>query len=254
MKISVVTICYNSAATITDTLASVAAQSFADVEHIIIDGASKDGTQDIVKHYIENNTGPHQIIFISEHDKGIYDAMNKGVARVSGDIIAILNADDVYAHENVLAQIAEKMAGGNIDALLGDVVFFRPEAPQKFVRRYDSSFFSPQKLAYGWMPAHPAMFMKKSVYDRVGPFNISYRIAGDFDFVARAFAGGALRYLHVPEIMVRMRAGGISTAGWRSKLLLNKEVLRSCRENGIATNIFKILSKYPAKLLGFFYK
>ena len=241
MKISVVTVCYNSAATIADTLASVAVQRGCEVEHIIIDGASKDDTLAIVKQF------PHVAMCVSERDRGIYDAMNKGVARATGDVVALLNADDIYAHENILSYVAQQFQEHAIEALLGDVVFFKPEQPDKITRRYDSSQFSPAKIAWGWMPAHPGLFLKREVYERVGPFKTDYRIAGDFDFVARAFSQ-PLAYKHVPEIVVKMRAGGASTGGLKSTILLNKEVMRACRENGIRTNWFKLLSKYPAKL------
>lgn len=252
MKISVITVCYNSAATISDTLASVAGQSFASVEHIIIDGGSTDGTLEIIKNHSDHSE--RVVKFISEPDKGIYDAMNKGIALATGDVIAILNADDIYADAGVLQRVADKMLDSRVDALLGDVTFFRDGEPNKILRYYDSSRFSPEKMAYGWMPAHPAMFMKREIYARTGKFEIDYKIAADFEFIIRAFVGKNLHYEHISEVLVKMRAGGISTAGWRSKLLLNKEVLRACRENGVSTNIFKIFSKYPTKILGFFKK
>ena len=144
------------------------------------------------------------------------------------------------------------MQAHELDALLGDVAFFQPTDPTRMVRRYRSDRFTPGRLAWGWMPAHPALFLNKSVVQRVGRFKTEYRIAGDFDYIARAFYGGDLRYQHLPEVLVHMQTGGASTAGWRSKVLLNQEVLRSCRENGISTNLFKILSKYPMKLLELF--
>ena len=144
------------------------------------------------------------------------------------------------------------MQAHQLDALLGDVAFFHSTDPTRLVRRYRSDRFMPERLAWGWMPAHPALFFKKSVVERVGQFKTDYRIAGDFDYIARAFYGHDLRYQHLPEVLVHMQTGGASTAGWRSKVLLNQEVLRSCRENGISTNHFKILSKYPMKLLELF--
>ena len=129
--------------------------------------------------------------------------------------------------------------------------FFHASNPQQTIRRYSSSRFRPERIAWGWMPAHPALFLKRSVYERFGVFRTDYRIAGDFELVARIFHGGTLKYRHVPEVLVRMRTGGVSTGGWRNTILLNQEVLRACRENGIDTNLFKILSKYPRKLLEF---
>lgn len=248
MKVSIITVAYNSAATLADTLMSVSAQSHPDIEHIVIDGASADGTKDLVRQY-----GSSVAQFVSEPDHGIYDAMNKGVRLANGETIAFLNADDVYANANVIASVARTMEGEQLDALYGDAEFFRPEDPLGCVRRYDSGKFSPERIAWGWMPAHPALFLKKSVFDRAGLFRTDYRIAGDFEFVARIFGSGNLRYRYLPEVLVRMRLGGVSTGGWRNTLVLNREVLRACRENGIKTNMLKILSKYPSKLLEFFH-
>ncbi len=243
-KISVITVCFNSAATIGDAIESVAHQSWSHVEHIVIDGASTDMTLSVI--------GPYRSRLahvVSEPDRGIYDAMNKGLALASGDVICFLNADDLYAHQHVLTDVIQLMERHKLDALFGDVVFFRSAAPEKIVRRYRSHHFHPAGIASGWMPAHPALFVRKAVFERVGGFRDNYRIAGDFEFVARAFGKGDLHYQYLPEVLVKMRLGGVSTAGWRSRLLLNKEVLRACRENGIRTNMLKILSKYPAKLL-----
>lgn len=244
MKISIITVAYNSADTIAETMNSVAKQTYADLEHLVVDGASTDNTVKIAQ---AQSTSCTRIT--SEPDNGIYDAMNKGLAKATGDIVCFLNADDAYADPEVLSRVAYEMQQHGLDALFGDVVFFNPSAPQRSVRRYRSDRFSPDSLAYGWMPAHPALFMKRSIYQQLGGFRTHFRIAGDFDFVARAFAPGQLRYRHLPLIMVRMQSGGVSNAGLRSKWLLNQEVLRSCRENGIRTNIFKILSKYPMKLM-----
>jgi glycosyltransferase involved in cell wall biosynthesis len=244
MKISVVTVCYNSESTLPRALESVAIQRWSEIEHIVIDGASTDGTMGIIER------SRRQLAHVlSEPDEGIYDAMNKGLVHATGEIVCFLNADDAYADPEVLSRVAHEMQQHGLDALFGDVVFFNPGAPERNVRRYRSDRFCPDRLAYGWMPAHPALFMKRSIYQQLGGFRTHFRIAGDFDFVARAFAPGRLRYRHLPLIMVRMQSGGVSNAGLRSKWLLNQEVLRSCRENGIRTNIFKILSKYPAKLM-----
>lgn len=249
MKISIITVAFNAATTLADTLQSVAAQTHPDVEHIVVDGASTDGTLDIVARH-----GSHIARLVSEPDKGIYDAMNKGVGLVTGDVVAFLNADDMYAHNDVVADVASIMEQERLDALFGDAVFFDTQNPSRVLRRYNSGRFLPEKLAWGWMPAHPTLFLRREVFERVGPFRTDYKIAGDFDFIARAFWRQPLRYWYLPEILVRMRTGGISTSGWRSTLLLNKEVLRACRENGIPTHWLKLLSKYPFKLLEYFGK
>jgi glycosyltransferase involved in cell wall biosynthesis len=249
MKITVVTVAYNAASTVGETVHSVAAQTFQDIEHILIDGASRDKTVEVAR-----QASGRIARLVSEPDRGVYDAMNKGLALASGEVVGFLNADDVYADQGVLSRVMGIMEQEGLDALLGDVEFFRGEEPARTVRRYRSSRFSPDRIAFGWMPAHPALFLRRRVYDTFGPFRIDYRIAGDFEYCARIFRDNTLTYRSLPETLVRMRIGGISTGGWRNTLLLNREVLRACRENGIDTNMFKICSKYPAKILEFLVK
>lgn len=216
---------------------------------MVIDGASTDGTLACVAAH-----GAHLARVVSEPDRGIYDAMNKGIRLATGDVIGILNADDVYADSEVLSRVAKIMEDTQVDAVYADVEFFRSEKPEAVVRRYSSRHFSPQKLAWGWMPAHPTLFLRRSVFDRFGLYRFDYRIGGDFEFVARIFKDGSVRYRYLPEVWIRMRVGGVSTSGLRSTLLLNWEVLRACRENGIRTNWLMLLSKYPFKMLEFLVK
>jgi len=247
MKFSVITVCYNSAPTLARALQSVADQDWPDVEHIVIDGGSTDGTAAILDAF-----RPRLAHIVSEPDKGIYDAMNKGLDRASGDVICFINADDQYTSNGVLSRVAAEMERHDVEALAGDAVFFRADNPGTIIRRYRSDRFTPDRLVWGWMPAHPALFLRREVIERVGRFRTDYRIAGDFEFIIRVFHGHAVRYLHLPEVLVRMQLGGISTAGWRSKMRLNREVLRACRENGLRTNLLMIMSKYPLKLLELF--
>lgn len=244
--ISIITVTFNAAHTLAGTLESVATQTCPEVEHIVVDGASTDDTLMVVEQH-----GRHVGKLISEPDQGIYDAMNKGLRLATGDVIGFLNADDVYADTGVLARVAAIMEAEGLDALYGDAEFVSPDRPDRPLRRYRSDRFRPDRIAWGWMPAHPALFLRREVFDRFGMFRTDYRIAGDFELVARIFHGGTLRYRHLPEVLVRMRTGGISTGGWRNTVLLNREVLRACRDNGIPTSLLKILSKYPVKLLEF---
>jgi len=224
-------------------LQSVAIQDWDNVEPIVIDGGSSDGSAKILEAFRP------QLTFLSSNpDHGIYDAMNKGLARVKGDIICFLNADDYYASPCVLSLVARKMQAQKLDALFADVAFFHKKNPERLIRRYRSNRFTPERLEWGWMPAHPALFLHKKVIERVGRFKTDYQIAGDFEYIVRAFHRQSLCYEYVPEILVFMQTGGVSTSGWRSKVLLNQEVLRACRENSLKTNLLKILSKYPAKL------
>jgi glycosyltransferase involved in cell wall biosynthesis len=249
MKVTIITAAYNAAKTIDETLNSVARQSYPNVEHIIVNGASTDGTLSIIEQYRDKLAA-----VVSGPDHGVYDAMNKGLALASGEVVGFLNADDVYASKDVLSRVVSIMEREGLDALFGDVEFFSPKDPTRTVRRYRSARFSPDQIALGWMPAHPALFLRRRVYERYGHFRTDYRIAGDFEYCARIFHGKTLVYRSLPETLVRMRTGGISTSGWRNTVLLNREVLRACRENGIDTNILKIFSKYPAKLMEFLVK
>ena len=244
MKISVITVCFNSASTLEQTLQSVASQSHPDVEHIVVDGASTDDTLAIIARNRDRIAS-----VISEPDRGIYDAMNKGLAQATGEVICFLNADDQYTSSNVLALVASQMRQHQLDSLMGDVGFFNEKMPDRITRRYRSDHFTPARLAWGWMPAHPGLFLTRDVVQRVGKFKTDYRIAGDYEYVVRTFHRQNLHYKHLPRVLVNMQAGGVSNSSWRNRLLLNREVVRACNENGIKTNLFKILVKYPFKLL-----
>lgn len=239
MKISIITVCYNAVGTIADAIESILAQNFPGVEFIVVDGASTDGTLNIIDSFRKNIS-----IVISERDGGIYEAMNKGLALATGDVIGFLNADDVYADDSILARVAAFFASDGLDALFADAEFFNGGDPKRTVRRYSSARFSPDRIGWGWMPAHPTLFLHRRVFERFGDFRTDYRIAGDFELVARIFKAGDLTYSYVPDVFVRMRSGGISTGGWWNTFVLNREVLRACRENGIRSNIFMVLSKY----------
>lgn len=249
MKVSIITACFNSVRTIAGALESVANQSYPQIEHIVVDGGSGDGTLDVVRAH-----GARIAKVLHGPDRGIYDALNKGVAATSGDVIGFLHSDDVYAGPGVIEEVARRMAAESLDALYGDVAFVRGDDFDRVVRVYSSRRFRPSRLAWGWMPAHPALFLSRKLFQQYGLFKIDYAIAGDFEFVARIFAKPTFRYAYLPRVLVKMRTGGVSTRGFRSTLTLNREVLRACRENGIPSNYLKILSKYPAKALEFLFR
>jgi len=246
VRVSIITASYNRAATIGEAIGSVAAQKHDDIEHVIVDGGSTDGTLDVIAHHQRSVAkvlyGP---------DDGAYDAFNKGIAASTGQVIGFLHSDDLYADPEVIAGVARQMEAEDLDALYGDVAFVPAEDTSRVIRVYSSRRFRPSLIGWGWMPAHPALFVRRSLFEQYGLFNTDYKIAGDFEFVARIFSKHHLRYRYWPAVLVKMRLGGISTRGWRSTLTLNREVLRACRQNGIRTNYLKILSKYPAKLLEF---
>ena len=248
MKISIITVSFNSAQTICDSIDSVLSQNYENIEYIIIDGESTDGTIDLINGYDDRVSK-----FISEPDTGIYDAMNKGISLATGDIVGILNSDDFYIDEFVIEKVIKEFDEQGVDSVYADLVFVNPKNLEKTVRHYDSSQFNPSRFAYGWMPAHPTFFVKKKAYDKYGVFRTDLKIGADFDILVRFLYTHGISYSYIQEVLVKMRVGGVSTS-FSSIWINNIEALKVCRENGIDTNIFKLLSKYPAKLLGLFKK
>jgi glycosyltransferase involved in cell wall biosynthesis len=244
MKVSIITVVYNNKVTIADAIESVLSQDYPEIEHIIIDGLSTDGTQEIIRSYGDRITR-----FVSEKDKGIYDAMNKGIKLASGNIIGILNSDDFYENNDVISTVVKEFEAKNVDSVFADLVFITREEPQKIVRYYDSSYFNSKRFSYGWMPAHPTFFVKRDIYERYGLFKTDYKIASDYELLARFLAKYKISYSYIPKVIIKMRTGGLSTKNLKSSWILNKEVVRACTENGIKTNIFKIYSKYFTKYL-----
>ena len=242
-KFSVITVCRNPGSVIDDALRSVHAQSFPNVEHIIIDGASTDGTAERLRGIIRPGD-----LLVSEPDAGLYDAMNKGVARATGDVIALLNADDQYADVDVLSRVAKCFEESGTDAVLGDVIYVLPGSSAS-IRRFNTGMFTPSRIGWGWMPAHPAMMLKRTAYRRVGAYRTDFGIAGDFEFVARAFGRHRLTYAYLRDVFVRMRCGGASALGRPSRRGVNRNMLRACRDNEVPSNPFMICSRYFGKAL-----
>jgi glycosyltransferase involved in cell wall biosynthesis len=244
MKISVVTAVYNREATIARAMASFRDQTWQNKQQVVVDGASKDSTLNIVRSF----TGADSIV-ISESDNGIYDAINKGIEQATGDIIGLLHSDDFFAHEGVLANIAAAFEDPDLDVVYADAGFFKPGYPSAITRRYNSERLSSARIQNGWMPAHTTMYFRRQVFEKFGVYRTDFEIAADFEFIARTFGSGQIKSRYVPDIWMMMQTGGASTGGLKSKLILNKEVLRACRMNDISTNYVRLLSKYPAKLL-----
>lgn len=248
MKISIVTITYNSGKTLKCAIESVLTQTYKNIEYIIVDGKSSDNTVAIINSY-----GNKISKFVSEEDDGIYDAMNKGLRLASGDIVGILNSDDVYFDNRVIENVIKEFEEKDVDSVYADLIFVKPKNLDKAVRYYDSSHFSPQKFAYGLMPAHPTFFVKKDIYERYGVFRTDLKIGADFDLLIRFLYTHKISYSYMKEILVKMRVGGVSTT-FSSIWINNIEQLQVCRDNGIDTNIFKIFLKYPVKILGLLIK
>jgi glycosyltransferase involved in cell wall biosynthesis len=243
IKISIITVSYNSAATLGDTLRSVAGQTYKNVEHILVDGASKDDTVNVVHNY-----GRHLAQYVSESDRGIYDAMNKGILLATGDVIGILNSDDFYTGNRVLEDVSKIfMENPEIKIVMGNIDFVNGENLFRVIRRVKSKWFVPWMMRFGLTPPHPAVFIKKSVYDHIGLYKLNYKIAADFEYFVRIFLKDNVKYKILDQQMVRMRTGGASTSGWLSTNINTKEMLNSFFENKLYTNYFMLLLRLPIK-------
>ncbi len=245
-KISIVTTCYNSGKTIKDTLESVLAQSYTNYELIIKDGGSKDDTIAICRTYEPKFEGRLRII--SEPDKGIYDAMNIGIQATTGDIIGILNSDDFFTSTNILERVAQEMQNDQLDAVYGDVHYVAPNNLTKCVRYYSSKKFTPEKMRYGYMPAHPSFYCRRDLFDRFGYFDTQYRIAADFELLLRFIYPGKINTKYLATDFVTMRVGGISTSGLKSHLRVLKEHQHALKKHGIYSNSIMEGCRYLKKL------
>jgi glycosyltransferase involved in cell wall biosynthesis len=245
LKVTIITVAFNSEDTIERAVLSVLNQTYTNIEYIIIDGNSNDNSVNILNKY------SHKFFkLISENDEGIYDAMNKGLKLATGDIICFLNSDDIYFNENTIIDVVSEFNNNKLDIVFGDVVFFKDDI-NKITRYYSSKFFNFKMLKYGLMPAHQSIFIKKNIFEKYGNFSVNFKIAGDFDWVARVFKDDFVSYKYVEKIFVKMQVGGISTSGLKSKLKINLETLKSCKINGIDTNYFNLLIKYFYKIFQF---
>jgi glycosyltransferase involved in cell wall biosynthesis len=249
MKLSIITATYNSERTLRDTMESILNQTFQDFEYIIVDGASKDATLDIIREYEPRFQG--KMRYLSEPDKGIYDAMNKGFAMATGDVIGILNSDDFFTSEDVLQAVVDGFAGEYVDAVYADIHFVGTDDLTKCVRYYSSSVFRPWMMRFGMIPAHPSFYCRKAVYDQYGSFDTTYRIAADFEILLRLIFIHRIRTRYVKKDFVTMRLGGASTTGYGSWSLIMKEHLQIMKRHGVVTNRFLLSLRYIYKLFEF---
>jgi glycosyltransferase involved in cell wall biosynthesis len=243
LKVSIITAVLNGARTIAKTLDSVAQQDYSDIEHVVADGDSKDGTLEIVR---ASHGGAARII--SGADGGVYAAFNKGLRAATGDVIAYLNTGDTYESSSVVSRVAQVLTAFGVEAAFADALIVDPEQPSRVVRRYTSKNFSPRAMPYGFMPAHPTLFLRREVYGAAGEYDPGFRIAGDFEFCLRAFVRRCTSYRYIPEALVRMPSGGLSNRGWRSKWEITREMRRACQINDISTNWAKLCLRFPLKM------
>ena len=250
MKISIITTSYNSEKTLQDTLESILRQTYDNIELIVIDGLSTDSTVDFIKQYEVKFKG--RMRWISEKDKGIYDAMNKGISMATGDIVGILNSDDFYSSDRILEEVAASFKKDyKIDAVYGDVHFIHQDQPEKCARYYSSAYFRPWLLRFGFMPAHPSFYVKREVYQRYGLYSLDYNIASDYDMMVRLFYKHKIHAKYLKLDFVTMRIGGISTKNLHNRLQISKEDVIACKRNGMYTNFLFICVKYFAKIFEF---
>jgi glycosyltransferase involved in cell wall biosynthesis len=236
MKISIITVCHNSAKTIGDTLRSVRTQTCGDVEHIIVDGKSHDNTLGVVA-----TEGAHVAKIVSEEDSGIYDAMNKGISMATGEIIGFINADDYYSSPDVLKYIAKAFADSNIDACYGDLCYVKQNDISTTVRYWKSSEFIQRSFEKGWCPPHPTFFARRGVYERCGKFDLSYKIAADVELMMRFMEVNKIRVKYLPNVLVKMRMGGTTNRNLTNVLKQNKEILRALKQHGLQSSIVRLI-------------
>jgi glycosyltransferase involved in cell wall biosynthesis len=245
MKISIITATFNSAATVRDTLACIASQQYPNIEHIIVDGVSKDNTLAIVDEF------SHIAKTISEKDKGIYDAMNKGVQLATGDVIGILNSDDFYTNSEVLSKVATAFGDPAVEAVYGDLQYVKADNVDVVTRTWKSGTFKKKNLYYGWMPPHPTFFVRRHIYEKCGLFNTTLRSAADYELMLRVLLKFNTRVQYIPEVLVKMRGGGISNASFKNRLRANKEDAMAWKLNGLKPYFFTMWFKPLRKVLQF---
>ena len=275
MKITLITACYNSVETIGTAIESVLSQKSVDVEYIVVDGGSKDGTVDIIKEYADKTLNSQLLTpnftfrWLSERDKGMYDAINKGIKMATGDVVGILNADDVLADDETLKRIAEAFESGGVesggvgervDCVYADIRFVREGNSVEVLRnaptvRYCSAkMWRPWMFRFAAMVPHPSFYVRRECFERLGGYSLDYRICADFELELRYLYLAKLKAVYLPECVVVMRMGGMSTAGWRSNMEINREDLRALRSHGIWSCLPLIYLKYLFKIWGFVLK
>lgn len=245
MKISVITATYNSAATVRDTLTCIAGQDYPLIEHIIVDGVSKDNTLSIVNEFT------HVAKVICEKDNGIYDAMNKGVQLASGDVIGILNSDDFYTGPGVLTKVAKAFEDNAVQVVYGDLQYVKQDNTNMVTRTWKSGAFQKKYLYYGWMPPHPTFFVRRNMYEKAGLFNTSLRSAADYELMLRMLLKYDACAQYIPEVLVKMRSGGMSNASLKNRFRANKEDALAWKLNDLKPYFFTTWLKPLRKILQF---
>ena len=267
MKVSIITVSYNSAKTIGDTISSVRKQSYNNIESIVVDGNSTDGTIEIVKQFMDSSKdvaqdalqdsakgAPQGVVttFLCERDKGIYDAMNKGLALATGDIIGVLNSDDFYCADDVIEQVVLAFQKNNTDCLYGDLNYVDPIDTSKIIRKWRSGSYRKANFLNGWMPPHPTFFVKKSCYERFGKFDTQFKSAADYELMLRFLFKELCSAQHLSAVLIHMRAGGVSNVSLKNRIRANREDRLAWKVNGLKPKWFTLMRKPLSKLIQYF--
>ena len=247
MKISIITVAYNAEKTIRDTLESVLNQTYPDVEYIIIDGKSQDATLDIIKSY---GSRIHRVV--SEPDEGIYDAMNKGIKIASGEVVGLLNADDVYASPTILSDVAYQFSVTEADAVYGDLIYVAQDHLEKVTRTWKAGQYTSGGFLWGWMPPHPTFFLKKDCYQKYGDFRLDMGSAADYELMLRMIHKNEVKLSYIQKTFVRMRVGGVSNSTLKNRWIANRNDRMAWKANGLKPYPFTLLLKPFRKILQFF--
>jgi len=243
LKVSIITVTYNSSKTLQDTIDSVGRQDYPYIEYIIIDGGSNDQTIHIINQNLDIVN-----YWISEPDEGLYDAMNKGIKMATGDIVGIINSDDFYHRTDSISKIVDGFTQSDVDCVFADVRFVKNTNLDKTIRYYSSKKFNLGAFSWGFMPAHPTFFTYRTNFEKFGFYKTDFKIAADFELLVRFLYKHQLSSKYLPIDLMKMRLGGLSTASLKSTWIINQEDLRACRENGLKTNYFRLYSRYFRKI------
>ncbi len=249
MKVSLITVCYQAEQTIAACIDSVLSQDYPDIEYIIIDGNSSDRTAEIVRSY-----GERISVFVSEKDAGIYDAMNKGILRATGELVGILNADDLYAYPGVISDVVRTIREQQADAVYGDLVYVDEKDTTCVKRYWKSGAYKDGSFRWGWMPPHPTFFVKRACYEQYGLFNTSFRISADYEMMLRLIHKNRIRVAYLPKVLIRMRLGGVSNASVQNRVLGNREDRRAWELNGLKPWFFTLYMKPLRKIRQFIFR
>lgn len=248
MKISVVTAVYNRVGTLRAAIDSVQAQTYPDIEHVIQDGGSTDGTLDVAREAATAST-----VIVSEPDQGIYDAINRGISNASGDAIGLMHSDDFFAGPHVIDKVAAALADPAIDGVYGDLQYVAADEPERVIRHWKSGEYSAAKLRQGWMPPHPTLYLRREVFDRLGLYDTGLQIAADYDAMLRYLAKGGIKLAYIPEVLVKMRVGGESNRSLERIVQKSREDLTAIRRNGVG-GVGVLIQKNLRKVGQFFVK